>query len=93
MLKLADGVAQGRLRHAELGGGPGLWLMVLRFGGASGAGILSVARREAANEALKKKGEFKQGVFTYVDADGKRQEMDGSAACFVEATGEELIFA
>jgi hypothetical protein len=71
----------------------GLEMMVLQFGGSSGAGFLSVARREAANDALKKKGEFTKGVFTYVDENGQRQEMDGSAACFVEATGKELTFA
>ncbi len=71
----------------------GLEMMVIQFGGASGAGFLSVARREAANEALKKKGEFKQGKFSYVDENGQRQEKDGSVACFEEATGKKLTMA
>jgi len=71
----------------------GLETMVLQFGGASGNGFLSVAQREAANEALKKKGEFKNGIFTYYDEKGNRHNKDGSAACFEEATGRELTFA
>ena len=40
-------------------------MMVIQFGGASGSGFLSTPRREAANEALKAKGEFKNGIFTW----------------------------
>jgi len=71
----------------------GLEMMVIQFGGASGAGFLSTARREAANEALKAKGEFKNGVFTWVDEAGQKHNMDGSAACFEHATGKKLVFA
>jgi len=71
----------------------GLETMVCQLGGASGNGFLSIARREAANEALKSKGQFKNGVFTYTDEKGQRHNKDGSAACFEEATGMELTFA
>lgn len=71
----------------------GLEMMVIQFGGASGSGFLSTPRREAANEALKKKGEFKDGVFTWFDEKGQKHNMDGSAACFEEATGKKLAFA
>ena len=71
----------------------GLEMMVIQFGGASGSGFLSTPRREAANEALKKKGEFKNGIFTWYDEKGQKHNMDGSAACFEEATGKKLVFA
>jgi hypothetical protein len=71
----------------------GLEMMVIQFGGASGAGFLSTPRREAANEALKAKGEFKNGIFTWYDEKGQKHNMDGSAACFEEATGKKLVFA
>jgi hypothetical protein len=71
----------------------GLETMVLQFGGASGNGYLSVAQREAANDALKQKGEFKNGVFTYHDDKGQRHNRDGSEACFEQATGRKLEFA
>lgn len=71
----------------------GLEMMVIQFGGASGEGFLSVAKREAANEALKKKGTFANGVFTWFDEKGGKHNMDGSAACVEEATGRKLTFA
>jgi quercetin dioxygenase-like cupin family protein len=71
----------------------GLEMMVIQFGGASGAGFLSTPRREAANEALKAKGEFKDGIFTWIDEKGQKHNMDGSAACFEEATGKKLVFS
>lgn len=71
----------------------GLEMMVIQFGGASGSGFLSTPRREAANEALKAKGEFKNGIFTWFDEKGRKHNMDGSAACFEEATGKKLVFA
>lgn len=71
----------------------GLRTMVLQFGGASGNGYLSVAEREAANDALKAKGEFSGGVFTYLDDQGQRHNQDASAACFEYATGRKLEFA
>jgi hypothetical protein len=67
--------------------------MVLQFGGASGSGYLSVAEREAANDALKQKGEFRNGVFTYYDDKGQRHNQDASEACFEYATGRKLTFA
>ncbi len=70
----------------------GLEMMVIQFGGASGSGFLSTPRREAANEALKAKGEFNKGVYTWFDDKGQKHNMDGSAACFEEATGKKLIF-
>jgi hypothetical protein len=71
----------------------GLEMMVIQFGGASGSGFLSTPRREAANEALQAKGEFKDGIFTWIDEKGQKHNMDGSAACFEEATGKKLVFS
>jgi hypothetical protein len=70
----------------------GLEMMVLQFGGASGSGFLSTPAREAANKALEAKGTFEKGVFTWYDADGKKHNMDGAAACYEEATGKKLVF-
>jgi hypothetical protein len=71
----------------------GLQTMVLQFGGASGNGYLSVDGREAANTALKAKGQFKGGAFSYVDEAGQTHNQDASAACFEYATGRKLEFA
>ncbi|MFV0385034.1 hypothetical protein, partial [Paracoccus sp. (in: a-proteobacteria)] len=70
----------------------GLEMMVIQFGGASGSGFLSTPKREAANKALEAKGTFKDGIFTWVDEKGQKHNIDGSAACFEEATGQKLVF-
>jgi len=70
----------------------GLEMMVIQFGGASGAGFLSVAIREEANKALEAKGTFKDGVYTWYDENGKKHNKDGSVACVEEATGKKLVF-
>ena len=71
----------------------GLEMMVAQFGGASGQGFLSAARREAANAALAKKGQFKDGIYTWADEKGVRHNMDGSEACYMEATGKKSVYA
>lgn len=70
----------------------GLEMMVIQFGGASGSGFLSTPEREAANTRLETKGTFKDGIFTWYDDKGQKHNMDGSAACFEEATGQKLVF-
>lgn len=71
----------------------GLEMMVIQFGGASGSGFLSTPQREAANEALKAKGEFKNGIFTWIDEKGQKHNVDGATACYEEATGKKLVLA
>ncbi len=71
----------------------GLEMMVCQLGGASGQGFLSVPRREAANAALAKTGEFKDGVYTYFDESGRKHNKDGSEACYEYATGKKTNYA
>lgn len=71
----------------------GLRTLVLQAGGASGAGYLSVAQREATNAELAKTGQFKKGMYHYVDENGDEQSVDGSLAIFEHATGGKLEFA
>ena len=71
----------------------GLRTMVLQSGGASGAGYLSVAQREATNAELNKTGEFKKGLYHYTDENGVAQTLDGSQAIFEHAMGHPLEFS
>lgn len=71
----------------------GLEMVVCQFGGASGNGYISVERREAANEVLKNKGEFKDGIFTYYDENNKKFNQDGFEACYEQITGKKLVYA
>ena len=41
-------------------------------------------------KVLKAKGEFKSGIFTWIDENGQKHNMDGIAVCFEEATGKKL---
>jgi hypothetical protein len=71
----------------------GLEMVVCQFGGASGQGYISVERRERANEALKKRGDFKDGIFTYYDENNKKHNQDGFEACYEEITGKKLVYS
>jgi hypothetical protein len=71
----------------------GLRTVVLQCGGASGGGYLSVAQREAVNAEMNKTGEFKKGMYHYVDENAVEQVVDGSLAIFERATGNALEFA
>jgi hypothetical protein len=42
---------------------------------------------------LKKKGEFKDGIFTWYDESGKKHNQDGFEACFEEVMGRKLEYA
>jgi hypothetical protein len=71
----------------------GLRTLVLQCGGASGGGYLSAAEREATNAEMEKTGEFKKGMYHFMDANGVAQSLDGSQAIFERATGSKLEFA
>jgi hypothetical protein len=71
----------------------GLEMMVCQFGGSNGFGFVSVEEREAANQALKQKGEFKDGIYTWYDEAGKKHNQDGFEACFEAVKGHKLEYA
>ncbi|TAL93166.1 MAG: hypothetical protein EPN73_22610 [Paraburkholderia sp.] len=71
----------------------GLEMMVVQFGGSSGYGFASVEEREAANQELKKTGEFKDGIYTWYDEAGKKHNQDGFEACFEKVMGRKLEYA
>ena len=64
--------------------------IVLQFGGASGSGYLSQAEVQAGMQALKREGEFKDGVFRRrADVEGKRN-VDGYQAIWEHANGRPM---
>jgi hypothetical protein len=65
---------------------------VLQFGGASGSGYLQPREVKAGMEALKKFGEFKDGIFTRrEDVPGKRN-MDAYQAIWEHVHGREMTY-
>ena len=66
--------------------------IVLQFGGASGSGYLSQAEVQAGMQALKREGEFKDGVFRRrADVEGKRN-VDGYQAIWEHANGRPMAY-
>ena len=66
--------------------------LLLQFGGASGAGYTTEAEAQKAAEALKAKGRFEKGVFTYAKADGGKVNQDAYEAIWEHIHGRELVY-
>jgi hypothetical protein len=48
-------------------------------------------QNRAAVDALRARGEFKNGIYSFVDADGRTKNKDGGAAVWEEVYGRELV--
>jgi len=55
-------------------------VLLLQHGGAAGYGFMSYQQLTAGYEALRTKGEFDKGAFSYRDADGRVHRKDGYEA-------------
>lgn len=67
-------------------------MFTIQFGGASGLGYISEAQCRDGYAALAKRGALKEGVFSYVDADGKRHNRDAFEALWEEINGREIVY-
>src|SRR5262249_6359957 len=70
----------------------GLLMLLCQFGGASGCGFMSKSQRKVGLEALKAKGFFEKGAFTYIDAAGQRHRQDAYEAMWEAVMGRELRY-
>ncbi|HEY2792740.1 MAG TPA: hypothetical protein VGJ28_10300 [Micromonosporaceae bacterium] len=60
---------------------PELTMLILQFGGPSGQGYASIAQRKKGLEDLKKRdGELRNGIWSWVDADGVHRNQDAFEA-------------
>ena len=66
--------------------------LLLQFGGASGAGYTTEAEGQKAAEALKSKGVFEKGVFTYTKPDGTKVNQDAYEAIWEHIHGRTLEY-
>ena len=71
---------------------PGLKMLVVQFGGASGSGFIGRDRRRAGFDELSAKGSFENGAFTYVDGKGQRHNKDGYEAVWEHLMGRRLEY-
>jgi hypothetical protein len=84
-----EGVAYGPQTQSA---GSDVSTIVLQFGGASGSGYLSAEEMSAGTTALKREGEFKDGVFRRrADIEGKRN-VDGYQAIWEYVNGRSMQY-
>lgn len=62
--------------YTQKGRGQSLAL-ILQVGGPSGGGFMSHRRLRAGASELEKTGNFERGIYTWIDAEGKRHSKDG----------------
>ena len=68
-------------------------MLTLQFGGPSGLGYWSTAQRKKALESLLAKGgKFENGIYTWLDENGKRHNQDASEAVEEEARGHPVDY-
>ena len=68
------------------------WNLLLQFAGASGSGYTSEAEGNRAAEALKAKGSFDKGVYTWYREDGKKVNQDAYEAVWEHVHGRKLEY-
>lgn len=68
-------------------------MSTLQFGGPSGLGFWSMAERKRSYAAMiAKGGAFENGMYTWVDEDGKRHHQDSAEAVEAEARGKAVEY-
>ena len=70
----------------------GLHMLVLQFGGASGAGFLSEQQHAAGYAALSGKGTTEKGIYTYVDDNGTQRRKDVYQALWEYSMGRPMKY-
>ena len=72
---------------------PDLSMIVLQFAGPSGYGYDTARELRAGMDALTAKGgEFKNGMYSWVDADGKHRNQDAAEAIYEQNRGEKIVY-
>ncbi|MGX7678315.1 hypothetical protein ACSMXN_05405 [Jatrophihabitans sp. DSM 45814] len=70
-----------------------LTMLMLQFGGPSGLGYLSVQqRKQGRDELLAKGGTFEDGIYKWVDEDGRHHNKDAFEACWEQVMGEPVTY-
>lgn len=72
---------------------PDLTLLVLQYGGPSGQGYPSVAQRKKGLADLKARGgRLANGIYSWVDADGKHRNQDAFEAVWEQMNGRRIDY-
>jgi hypothetical protein len=68
------------------------WNLLLQFGGASGSGYTAESEEEHAAAALREKGKFEKGVYTYFNSEGTKINQDAYEAVWEHIHGRALVY-
>jgi hypothetical protein len=72
---------------------PDLSMIVLQFAGPSGYGYDTARELRSGMDALTARGgEFKNGMYSWVDADGKHRNQDAAEAIYEANRGEKIVY-
>ncbi len=72
--------------------GHGAVVVGLQFAGASGSGFMSYDQLSEGNKRLSERGSFENGIFRYVDGDGRHHNKDGYEAIWEEVNGKPVAY-
>jgi quercetin dioxygenase-like cupin family protein len=78
-------------RYTQRGEGPSTTLL-LQCGGASGAGYMGFDALQRGSAELASRGRFADGVFSWLDAAGKKHNQDGYEAVWEHVHGRRLVY-
>ena len=67
-------------------------ILLLQYGGASGQGYISQEQIIQARADMSKTGSFKDGIYTWYDATGKKHNKDGVEAIYEHVFGREVEY-
>jgi hypothetical protein len=67
-------------------------MLILQFGGPSGFGYPNAEQMGKASAALEARGTFSEGLYHWVDEDGKHHRHDAAQAVEEEAFGEKFAY-
>lgn len=70
----------------------GCMMLSLQFGGPGGGGHVHTQDLQSAHKELAKEGTFDNGVYTWVDADGKKHNKDAHRAVWERITGRDIDY-
>jgi hypothetical protein len=68
-------------------------ILLLQHAGASGSGYLSDGEYDASIAELKENGEFRDGIYTVIGADGRKRNRDGYEAVWENAYRRKVEYA
>ncbi|MFC5994482.1 hypothetical protein ACFQE5_09695 [Pseudonocardia hispaniensis] len=72
--------------------GQGGVILVVQMGGSTGSGFMSYDQLAVGNRALAERGRFENGIFRWVDDEGRHRNQDGYEAIWEHVNGKSVDY-